>query len=212
MKRKLIGYYDYTVILTYLGAACAFCGILFAVSDRFCEAVLCLMASGLCDMFDGFVASTKTRDLSEKRFGIQIDSLSDLVSFGVMPALFVFLISDRKPVIGVLAFFYMLAGLIRLAYYNVLEEHRQEKEPERHKSFLGLPITTIALVLPLAFLIYTKFNLNSPALLWVSLALCGTGFLTPVEIKYPNNIFKTLLALVGFLEVLGLFFMRAVLR
>ena len=83
MKRKLIGYYDYTVILTYLGMLFAFSGILMVIGEDYWDAVFCLMLAGICDMFDGAVAATKVRTDSEKRFGIQIDSLSDLISFGV---------------------------------------------------------------------------------------------------------------------------------
>ena len=42
------------------------------------------MAAGFCDMFDGKIASTRKRTRQEKRFGIQIDSLSDLACFGIM--------------------------------------------------------------------------------------------------------------------------------
>ena len=68
--------------------ACAMlAGILFAFEGQLWAALGCLMFSGVCDMFDGKVASTKKeRTRSEKRFGIQIDSLSDLVCFGVLPA------------------------------------------------------------------------------------------------------------------------------
>ena len=79
MKKKVLGYYDYTVILTYCGMLFAFCGILSAIEYRFVDSLICLMLAGVCDLFDGTVASTKDRTDSEKRFGIQIDSLSDLL-------------------------------------------------------------------------------------------------------------------------------------
>ena len=50
------------------------------------------MITGLCDTFDGAVASTKDRTASEKRFGVQIDSLCDLIGFGVLPGIFVYII------------------------------------------------------------------------------------------------------------------------
>ena len=206
-KRKLIGYYDYTVILTYMGMAFAFYGILMSIENCYFEAIICLMAAGLCDMLDGTVASTKVRTASEKRFGIQIDSLCDLISFGVMPGMFVYMISDRRPIIGVLVTMYVLAGLIRLAYFNVLEEQRQDLNPCKEKTFMGFPITTIALMLPLVYLIHTVFGLSSPIIYWIALALCGTGFLTPIEIKNPNLIGKSILAIIGILEALGVFVM-----
>ena len=87
-RKKICGYYDYTVILTYIGIFIGFTGIVFIMEGKYREASICLMISGMCDMFDGTVASTKQRNRREKRFGIQIDSLSDLICFGVLPALY----------------------------------------------------------------------------------------------------------------------------
>ena len=86
----MLGVYNYTVILTYLGMLSGFFGILCLFSGHTEGALLCLLGAGVCDVFDGKVASTKKdRTRSEKRFGIQIDSLSDLVCFGVLPAVWV---------------------------------------------------------------------------------------------------------------------------
>ena len=73
-------YYNYTVILTYGGMLIAFYGILSAINQEFWNSIFCLMLAGICDMFDGTVAATKERTASEKRFGIQIDSLSEFCS------------------------------------------------------------------------------------------------------------------------------------
>ena len=84
----MIGFYDYTVILTYLGFASGMVGIYLSILGHPFGAIICLMFSGLCDMFDGKVARTKQRrTLEERQFGIQLDSLSDLVCFGVLPSL-----------------------------------------------------------------------------------------------------------------------------
>lgn len=127
MKKKLLGFYDYTVVLTYCGMLFAFAGILQVLAQNYLEGVFCLMFAGICDMFDGAVASTKERTAEEKRFGIQIDSLSDLVSFGVFPAVFVYMISGRHPLAGLFGALFALCALIRLAYFNVLEETRQSE-------------------------------------------------------------------------------------
>lgn len=112
MKRKLLGYYDYTVILTYCGMLFAFCGILRAVSQNYWEAVFCLMFAGVCDMFDGAVASTKAdRTADEKRFGIQIDSLSDLVSFGVLPGVFIYMITGKNAIVGLICALFVLCSM-----------------------------------------------------------------------------------------------------
>lgn len=55
----MIGFYDYTVILTYISFASSISGILLATRGHFNWAIFCLAFSGLCDMFDGKVARTK---------------------------------------------------------------------------------------------------------------------------------------------------------
>lgn len=208
MKRKALGYYDYTVVLTYMGMLFAFYGIVCAIGQKFGMAVVCLMAAGVCDMFDGAVASTKERTKSEKRFGIQIDSLSDLISFGVLPGIFVYMISGQSVVVGVISAVFALCALIRLAYFNVLEEERQDETTERRKSFLGVPVTTIAILLPLVYLVYECKICKNVICFPILLVVVGTGFLSPVELKKPGLLGKLCMLLIGLLEVAGMFFLR----
>ena len=78
----MIGYYSYTVILTYLSLVFAMAGIHLSFNGMYQWAFICLIMCGICDTFDGMVArSKKNRTDEEKRFGIQIDSLCDLVAF-----------------------------------------------------------------------------------------------------------------------------------
>ncbi len=205
MKRKVLGYYDYTVVLTYCGMLFAFYGILCAIGQDFGRAVVCLMMAGVCDMFDGVVASTKTRTKSEKRFGIQIDSLSDLISFGVLPGIFVYMISGRNAIVGLVSALFALCALIRLAYFNVLEEERQNETTERRKSFLGVPVTTIAILLPIVYMLYDYRVCKSAGCFTILLIVLGTGFLAPVEIKKPGMVGKLCLLFIGLFEAVGLF-------
>ena len=200
MKVKQIGYYDYTVILTYCGVLFAFYGILRVLAGDFRTAVICLMLSGVCDMFDGAVASTKKRDTDEKRFGIQIDSLSDLISFGVFPALFLYALSEQHPAAGGAGAFFVLAALIRLAFYNVLEEKRQFSGNSLQPVYLGLPVTTVAIVLPVVYILYDTSVFRTLIPFGAALLLCALGFLTPVEIKKPKAFGKLFLIIVGLLE------------
>ena len=66
---SFIGYYNYTVILTYISLFCSIAGMLFTVNGWYKMAVLCLALSGLCGMFDGKIARRKTdRTDDEKCF------------------------------------------------------------------------------------------------------------------------------------------------
>ena len=118
----MIGFYDYTVVLTYLSLLSAVGGMALAITDHPILATICLLFCGLCDMFDGKVARTKkNRTEEQKSFGIQIDSLCDIVAFGVLPAVILLKLCAGCWYAWVIAPLYVLAGLIRLAYFNVTE-------------------------------------------------------------------------------------------
>lgn len=155
----MLGFYDYTVVLTYAGFLSAVAGIFCGLTDHVPGAVMCLLLAGVCDLFDGKVAGTKKdRSEQEKVFGIQIDSLSDLVSFGVLPVVICYRAGmNRLPGMLLLAL-YALAGLIRLAYYNVSEVTRQSRDEGARTSFNGLPITTVSLILPVVMTLASLFD------------------------------------------------------
>ncbi len=149
----MIGFYNYTVILTYLSLCSAVVGITQVFEGREAIAILCLLISGICDLFDGKVARhKKDRTDEEKLFGIQIDSLCDLVAFGVLPACIGYKMGFNYGLGLVSAVLIVLCGLIRLGYFNVMEEQRQKSTTENRKEYQGLPITTSSIILPLLFL------------------------------------------------------------
>lgn len=203
MKKRALGYYDYTVVLTYCGMLSAFCGILAAINLRFWESVFCLLLAGVCDMFDGAVAATKDRTPSEKKFGIQIDSLSDLISFGVLPGIFVYMVCGGARLASVVSALFVLCALIRLAYFNVLEEERQNQTTEKRKSYLGVPVTTVAVILPIIYMVYDYKLIKNNICFSILLILLGVGFLSPIEIKKPGVIGKVCLIILGIFEAVG---------
>lgn len=211
MKKGLLGYYNYTVVLTYIGMLAAFIGILMILNYDLSAAIVCLMVAGVCDMFDGMVAATKERDDREKRFGIQIDSLSDLISFGVFPALFVYSLPGYTVLSAVLASFYLLAALIRLAYFNVLEEERQRETTEPRTVYFGLPVTTIAISLPAIYILSSMelFSgiIDSKVIYLVLLAVVMCGFVSPFQLKKPKTFGKIIIILIGILEIIGIIFL-----
>lgn len=151
---RWIGFYDYTVILTYLSLVSGVLGMKFASDGKLNLAIGCLVFSGVCDMFDGVVArSKKNRTEDEKNFGIQLDSLCDVICFGVFPAVILYF-SGVREIWGIAALvFYVLAALIRLAFFNVLEIKRQKSEGGCAKFYRGLPVTSAAIVFPFFYLL-----------------------------------------------------------
>ena len=152
------------------------------------------------------VIITKLRNKREKRFGIQIDSLSDLISFGVLPAMFLYGISGHNRVAGVIGAMYVLCAIIRRAYFNVLEEERQSRNPGDVKIYLGVPVTVIAVLLPVEYMMYEKGLLNNSFCFAVLLLVMSLCFLAPIEIKKPGLAGKVCLIVVGLAELIGVIF------
>lgn len=182
----MIGFYNYTVWLTYLSLISGVLGISFAMSGNPFGAVICLLISGFCDMFDGKVARTKDRSEKEENFGIQIDSLSDLVCFGVLPAVIGYSVGMTDWYFIPVFCLFVLFGLIRLAYFNVLEAERRANDGPR-VGFQGLPITTSALIFP-AFYLLRKFIPGSFYLVYAFvMILTGFLFISKIKVKKPGN-------------------------
>ena len=217
-KLHLLGVYNYTVILTYVGMLFAFAGIHFVFSNNdrsFILALLCLMVAGVMDMFDGKVASTKKdRTASEKLFGIQIDSMADIISYGVFPYLIVYklAIGDKqypvdhpwqaRIVICVCAL-YLLSALIRLSYFNVDEMERQNHTSESRHEYRGLPVTSVAIVLPAVFIISYFMGNSRPPIhaAAILLLIMSIAFITPFRMLKPHLIGKCVLVFIGLIEL-----------
>jgi CDP-diacylglycerol--serine O-phosphatidyltransferase len=209
----MIGFYNYTVILTYVSLLVSSVGIGLAAAGHPFGALCCLLASGVCDMFDGKIARTRKKSTDEeKRFGIQIDSLCDVIFFGVLPAAVgISLVSkapalDRGIVWGVCCL-YILCALIRLAYFNVTEETRQATEGGRRTCFMGVPVTTAAVIFPLVY----ALSLVLPAAIapWLYPAfifVTAISFIAPVRVKKPHSVGLVVLGLIGLAEAALLFY------
>ena len=202
----MIGFYNYTVWLTYIGMLSSVVGIGFACGGNITAAAICLMFSGFCDMFDGIVARTKKeRTDEERRYGIQLDSLSDVVCFGVLAVAIGYNIGATAWwQVAIMAAF-ALAGLIRLAYYNVTEETRQQQTTEKRKHYLGVPITTSARTVQLLFSFEKLFGVNFPLAYTLLLLVNGACFIVPIQVKKPT---KTGLAI---MLALGVIFTACIL-
>lgn len=165
------------------------------ISEHFTQAVWFIFFGVLCDAFDGRLARMGGR---ESLFGKEFDSLADMISFGVAPALMmIFLI--LKPTekyafilqIGwLIGFIYLLCAAVRLARFNVLT-HPMLPIAERlkgTKDFLGLPVPAAAGMVASLVLVYTSFDVQSLELLMPILML-AIAILMISNIPYPS--FKT---------------------
>lgn len=194
----MIGFYDYTVVLTYISFVSAVTGIFCATSMHVNWAVFCLAFSGLCDMFDGKIARTKkNRTEDEKSFGIQIDSLCDVVCFGVLPIVICYRLGMNRIYSMALLALYGLAGLIRLGYFNVMEAKRQAATDEARKYYQGLPITSMAIALPIFFLVSPLFPSNLVFIVVLHIVVALVGFLFILDFRLPKPSAKQVFLIVA---------------
>ena len=204
----MVGFYNYTVILTYMSLVSSITGMFFTFTGHLSIGILCLALYGLFDAFDGKVArSKKDRTMDEKRFGIQIDSLCDLVSFGVFPVVLCWYSGMNTPFGMVILALYCLAGMIRLAYYNVLEEKKNNddddaeviEQPDGRKYFHGMPITAISVGLPIIYVTSPLLGSSFPILLHGIMILAMILFIT--DFRFPKPTTKELMVIIVIVAV-----------
>ena len=203
----MIGFYSYTVVLTYLGLASSAMGMILTFQGFAKYALFCLAFSGLCDMFDGKVARMKkNRTEDEKRFGIQIDSLCDVVCFGAFPMILCYSIGMRGPAGISILVFYLIAGVIRLAFFNVMEEKRQEETDEARKYYQGLPITSIAIILPLFCTLRPLLGHRFLSELHICILTVGLLFIINFPLRKPGWKMLTLLVAIVSCALIKIYF------
>ena len=203
----MIGFYSYTVVLTYLGLASSAIGMILTFQGFAKYALFCLAFSGLCDMFDGKVARMKkNRTEDEKRFGIQIDSLCDVVCCGAFPMILCYSIGMRGPAGISILVFYLIAGVIRLAFFNVMEEKRQEETDEARKYYQGLPITSIAIILPLFCTLRPLLGHRFLSELHICILTVGLLFIINFPLRKPGWKMLTLLVAIVSCALIKIYF------
>jgi CDP-diacylglycerol--serine O-phosphatidyltransferase len=140
--------------LTLTGLALAFLSAGFAVKSQFYAAILCMIGSGIADLFDGFVARKTVRTDLEMAVGGQLDSICDVCSFGFGPAVFAYCYVWNEtpaavpPFVLAVLIAYICANALRLAYFNAVGLSGEGDT----QYFTGMPVTYAALFIPIAFL------------------------------------------------------------
>lgn len=186
----MIGFYNYSVIVTYLGVALSILAMGLAHTGDFKYAILCLAVAGACDTFDGKIArAMKNRTREMEIFGIQIDSLCDMVCFGVTPVVISYHMGLNQPWGIAVEILFVLCGVIRLAYFNVIEELKHmDPDMDQSKSYRGLPITTITIIYPLVYA-FEPFTPNNVFIIILAIMHLVVAFLYVLDFKMkkPGN-------------------------
>ncbi len=165
-------------------------------NELYTHAVWLILAAVVFDSLDGRLARMGGRT---SLFGAEFDSLADVVSFGMAPALMVFflILAPRgdyqwfREFGWFIAFIYLLCGAVRLARFNVITNpllHRAEKES--NKDFVGLPIPAAAGTVATLVLLLLNMSANARELrewtLALPLLLILVSFLMVSTVRYPS--------------------------
>lgn len=189
-----IGFYNRSIILTFIGLFCTVFGICFALQGNYQVALIFLLLSGICDTFDGTIARLVVRTEEEKKYGVQLDSLVDVICFGVFPIIICMSLGYTSFFHVFVYCVFLFCGVTRLAYFNV--------DLERGKYFKGLPITTSSFILPIVLF----FSIHE---IFVMFSLLLMSFLFIFHIRIPKSDirFKFLYLLLG-IVIIGIIIFR----
>jgi CDP-diacylglycerol--serine O-phosphatidyltransferase len=176
-------------------------GALLSATEHFNRAAITIGFAALFDLLDGRVARM-TNTTSE--FGIELDSIADVVSFGLAPAVLAFAwgygqVPDLRNVGWAASFLFLICGALRLARFNVQARQTKPNQPPKNpkvdkKAFVGLPIPFGAAMI--ASLIHF-----SPRPLIKGLQLPYTGQIVPINSQVLVIGFAALVVLLAFLMV-----------
>jgi CDP-diacylglycerol--serine O-phosphatidyltransferase len=169
-------------IFTSLNIFCGFFSVILSIEGQFAGAAISILVAVLFDALDGKIARATN---TTSRFGVEYDSLADLISFGMAPAMLMYLWA-LKPFgrLGWLAaFLFMACGALRLARFNT------QVGTVSGKFFVGLPIPAGAGMNATLVLLFSQFHIDPlPYKAMILILLYILSFLMVSTIKY--NSFK----------------------
>jgi len=181
MTRSAASQFRWANLLTYLAVSAAAVGVAFTdgPATRFWGGAGMAIAIAF-DLFDGRFARLFPRTDDEQRIGVEIDSLADVISFGLAPAVCLFRVATTPDGFGwvfvlLAALFYLLCIVTRLAHFNVFQAGTG--------GFIGLPSTMPPLVYTIMLL-----WVPGPALVTTALVLGGIVAVGPFRIPRPNRV------------------------
>lgn len=177
-KRFRRGGYIIPSLFTTGNLLCGYIAVVRSLESEFEWAAIAIAIAAILDRLDGWVARL-TGTTSD--FGVQLDSLADIISFGMAPAFLVYTwaLSDLQKPWSLVPFLYLAAGAARLARFNI-SALAQDK-----RYFVGLPIPAAACVLA-AFVFYNPARIEDPiagALVAVMVATVATLMVSKVRYR-----------------------------
>lgn len=190
----ILGAYNPACLVTLSGFLAAVAAIVLASAGRIEFALACLILAGLADLFDGMVARRLNRSEYEKEFGVQLDTVVDVVSFVVAPFVIALGAGLRSPPALVAMGLFVVAGAVRLAHFNTLSAEGADQSTHHR----GLPVTYTALIFPLLFLLREAVPAATFRLaLGAAFPLIAAAFVMDVPVRKPRGAFYVLFPVLG---------------
>jgi CDP-diacylglycerol--serine O-phosphatidyltransferase len=174
------GIYLIPNLLTTGSLFCGFYTLISAIEGNFLKGACAILIAFFLDGIDGRIARA-TRTTS--RFGVEYDSLSDLVAFGIAPGVLIYLwgLTPFGRVGWLAAFLYAACGALRLARFNV------QKERINHNYFVGLPIPSAATFIATTILLVESLkDIETSKYLSILVMIFVLSFLMVSNIPYKS--------------------------
>jgi CDP-diacylglycerol--serine O-phosphatidyltransferase len=167
---------DLPNICSLAGLLCAVLAIYYAIRGNFPAAMIGLIWAVFFDWSDGIIArNLKGRNEKQQEFGGQLDSLIDIISFGVCPALVLLSYGNFSPWFLPGAFLVVAAGVLRLSYFNVFGL-------VGGSSYMGLALDYNALSLTFVFLLHGVVDHNTfTVILYILVVVLATMNVAPIK-------------------------------
>ncbi len=189
---------DLPNLCSLAGLLCALLGVYFAILKNFPMAIIGMIWAVLFDWGDGIIArNMKGRTEKQGEFGGQLDSLIDMVSFGICPAVFLLSYGNFSPWFLPGAFVIVATSAIRLSYFNVFGLIDDS-------TYMGLALDNNVIIFSFLFLFEGFFNSTVFSIIIYIILLVMAGFnLAPVQTpKFAGKWFYILMAYTVILTIL----------
>jgi CDP-diacylglycerol--serine O-phosphatidyltransferase len=188
-RRKRKGVYLLPNLVTSMSLFGGFYALVAAVDKKFVQAAIAIFVSCILDALDGRLARITG---STSKFGVEYDSLSDVIAFGVAPGFLVYMwaLKGYGRFGWLAAFLYVACGALRLARFNVQADTLQKKQ------FLGLPIPAAAATIAASVLFFGELSIPLQVKkIFVPVLTYALAFLMVSGIRYASlkgsNIFRS---------------------
>ena len=135
-----------TNAITLIGIICAITGMLLCLIGKTGYAAVLLIISGICDGFDGYFAKKTRKPNQSSEYGVELDSLADIVCAGVFPIILSMSLGFTNWYNLIIYILFVMCGITRLTYYNVNSADKNY--------FNGVPITVSAFAIPMVYFVF----------------------------------------------------------